>query len=146
VRVHVDRDLGGRSAPGCPGAEERTFERYPAEYAAWARSAERPLAPSEISPRCAPVERERVPSSTAPSIEYPRDGTVFRLDPDLGRQEIVLSVRAAERALVRYVLDGRLLGSARSPFRFPWALEHGAHRLEVSTAGGPPVSVTFRVE
>lgn len=145
-RVHVDRDTGGRSAPGCPGAEERTFERYPAEYAAWARSAGRPLAPSTASLRCPEAAPGRSVADAGASIEYPHDGTVFRLDPDLDRQEIVLSARAPEPSLVRYVLDGRELGTARSPFRLPWALERGAHRLEVSVGGAPPAAVSFRVE
>lgn len=145
-RVLVDRELGGRAAPGCPGAEARTFERYPAEYAAWARSAGRPLAPSSASSRCPGAELARTPVAATLHIEYPHEGTVFRLDPDLGRQEILLSARAPEQAHVRYVLDGRTLGSARSPFRLPWALEPGAHRLEVSTAGAPSAVVSFRVE
>jgi penicillin-binding protein 1C len=145
VRAHVDRELGGLSAPGCPGAEARTFERYPPEYAAWARSAERPLAPSEASPRCPGAKLDRAGEPDV-AVEYPHEGTVFRLDPDLGRQEILLSARAAETSLVHYVLDGRLVGTARSPFRLPWALEQGSHRLEVSVPGGAPASVSFSVE
>jgi penicillin-binding protein 1C len=145
-RVLVDRELGGRSAPGCPGAEGRTFERCPAEYAAWARSAERPLAPTAASPRCPAAEREGSRSSSGATVEYPHEGTVFRLDPDLARQEIVLAARAPEGALVRYVLDGKALGSARSPFRLPWALERGPHRLEVSAGAAPPTAVSFRVD
>jgi penicillin-binding protein 1C len=146
VRLHVDRELGGRSAAGCAGAEERTFERYPAEYAAWARSADRPLAPNAASPRCAAATLEPPSPASALAIEYPHEGTVFRLDPDLGRQEILLTARAAEPSVVRYVLDGKTLGTARSPFRLPWALEAGSHRLEVSAPGAAPVAVSFRVE
>jgi penicillin-binding protein 1C len=145
-RVFVDRELGGRSTSGCPGAELRTFERYPAEYAAWARSAERPLAPLNASPRCPNAEPLRVAAAPTLSVEYPHEGTVFRLDPDLGRQEIVLAARAPEDVVVRYVLDGRPLGTARSPFRVPWALEPGAHRLEINAPGAPVASVSFRVE
>jgi penicillin-binding protein 1C len=144
--VHVDREVGGRSSAGCPGAEARRFERYPAEYAAWARGVGRPLAPVAASPRCPGAELGRGPAAPGVSIEYPHEGSVFRLDPDLGRQEIVLSVRAAEPSVVRYVLNGRLLGIARSPFRLPWALERGSHRLEVGVAGARPVAVAFRVE
>jgi penicillin-binding protein 1C len=144
--VEVDRVVGGRSSRDCPGAEARVFERYPAEYAAWARSAGRPLAPATASARCASAARERRSDAGGASIEYPHDGAVFRLDPDLGRQEIVLSARAPEPSVVSYVLDGRALGSARSPFRLPWALERGSHRLEVRVPGAPPASVAFRVE
>lgn len=145
-RVHVDREVGGRSSAGCPGAEARRFERYPAEYAAWARGVGRPLAPLAASPRCPGAELGRGPEAPGVSIEYPHEGTVFRLDPDLGRQEIVLSARAAEPSVVRYVLNGRLLGTARSPFRLPWALERGSHRLEVGVAGARWAAVAFRVE
>jgi penicillin-binding protein 1C len=144
--VEVDRELGGRSAKDCPGAEAQVFERYPAEYAAWARSVGRPLAPSTASERCPAQEPERRADATAASIEYPHEGAVFRLDPDLGRQEIVLSARAPEASVVSYVLNGRLLGTARSPFRLPWALEPGSHRLEVRIPSAPPAAVAFRVE
>jgi penicillin-binding protein 1C len=144
--VEVDRELGGRSAPGCPGAEPRVFERYPAEYAAWARGVGRPLAPATASTRCPGAVLEPALPETGASIEYPHEGTVFRLDPDLGRQEIVLAARAAERSVVSYVLNGRLLGTARSPFRLPWTLERGSHRLEARTSGGRSSAVAFRVE
>lgn len=145
-RVLVDRDAGGRSGPACPGAESRTFERYPAEYAAWARSADRPLAPAGASPRCPSAELERLPSAPALSVEYPHPGTVFRLDPELPRQEIVLAARAPEHALVTVVLDGKTLTTVRSPFRLPWQLVSGAHRLELRAPGAEPSVVEFRVD
>ena len=52
-RVAVDPSNGLRAGEGCPRAEERTFERYPELYRAWAHAAGRPLAPAASSPRCA---------------------------------------------------------------------------------------------
>jgi penicillin-binding protein 1C len=144
--VPIDRELGGRSALGCPSVEARVYERYPAEYAAWARGVGRPLAPTTPSARCSAEALERGSDTTGVSIEYPHDGAVFRLDPELGRQEIVLSARAPEAAAVSYVLNGRVLATVQSPFQMPWALEPGAHRLEVRVAGAPSGAVAFRVE
>ncbi len=142
-RVWVDSRDGGRSAPGCPDAEERTFERYPSEYAAWAERTGRPLAPRASSPRCSRVSGPREPASV--SIVYPHAGTSFRLDPALKRQEIVLEARAPATARVRYVLDGRPLATVDAPFRLVWALEPGVHRLEAESAGAT-ASAGFSVE
>jgi len=144
-RVFVDAETGGLAAPGCPGAEPRMVERYPAEYAAWARSAGRPIGPTVPSARCPSAVPERADEG-AVSIEYPRDLTAFRLDPLLGRQEIVLEARAPALARVSYRVDGRELGRVPAPFRMPWVLEAGSHELEASVAGSPPVKVRFSVD
>jgi penicillin-binding protein 1C len=144
-RVVVDAREGGRSAPGCPDAEARTFERYPAEYAAWARAAGRKLSPSAPSPRCPRAEPGRAELGTL-SIEYPREGTELVLDPLLARQEIVLAARAPADARVRYVIDGREIGVVGAPFRIPWVLERGSHELVAEVAGALPARVAFVVQ
>jgi penicillin-binding protein 1C len=139
----IDRENGLLAGPSCPRSERRVFERYPAEFTAWAAEAGRPLAPEAFSPRC-PSELEG--EGEAPVISYPRDGTTFHLDSGSSKQEIVFAARAAEGRAVRFFLDGRLVGSARAPFRVAWALERGRHRLEAVTGDRKSEPVRFDVD
>ena len=142
-RVAVDPANGLRAGASCPNAELALFERYPAEYLAWATDASRPLAPERFSPRCpgAPLLSE-----DAPSVAFPLDGARFRLDPGSGKQEIVFAAQAAEGASVQFLLDGRPVGSAARPFRVAWVLERGAHRLEAAVGDRRSAPVRFRVD
>lgn len=147
-RVFVDAEQGGRALAGCPGAVERVAERYPAEFAAWATRAGRPLAPLTASPRCpAARETEAAPAAGGLELESPRDGARYVIDPDRSRQELVFSARAPHAANLRFVLNGREIARTGAPFRHVWALERGAHRLEISAPGVPGAdSVRFVVE
>ena len=139
----IDPANGLRAGPGCPSVERRTFERYPAEFAAWAADARRPLAPVGFSPRCPGTDAG---PDEAPELRFPLDGARFHLDSDSTTQEIVFAATAAEGRAVRFVLDGRFVGSARAPFRVPWALERGAHRLEAFVGDRRSESVRFVVD
>ncbi len=141
--VDIDPENGLRAGPSCRAAERRAFERYPAEFAAWATEAGRPLAPFAYSPRCPGTRETR---EETPTIAFPLDGTRFHLDSGSPRQEIVLAARAPEGHAVRFVLNGRPVGSARAPFRVAWTLEPGAHRLEAFVGDRRSEAVRFEVE
>ncbi len=142
-RVAVDPENGLRAGPACKAAEERVFESYPSEFAAWASEAGRPLAPERFSPRC---PGKAAPSDATPSIAFPVDGTTFHLDPASRRQEIVFRARAPLGRAVRFVLDGRPVGSARAPFRLAWVLERGPHELAALVGERESEPVRFGVE
>jgi penicillin-binding protein 1C len=146
-RVFVDVERGGRSLASCPGAEERVFEKYPPEFAAWSARAGRPVAPLLASSRCPDAHLPEGGMPGALSLESPRDGARYIIDPDRGRQELVFSARAPQTASVRFVLDGREVARSGAPFRHVWALERGEHHLELSAIGHPgTASVRFVVE
>lgn len=139
VLSHLDA-AGRESAARC-GRTTRVLERYPLEFRAWAEQAGRPLAGRDVSTSC-PPEAE---SAEAPRVTFPRSAQSFALDPDgPSRQEIVL--RAASKAKsVRFIVDGRPSAPLRAPFRLPWRLTPGEHRVEVEADGLRSSQVSFQV-
>ena len=58
------------------------------------------------------------------------------IDPGLREnQEIVLEARATSQRLTFFV-DDRRIATLAAPFRLPWRLEPGAHRVRVATPDG----------
>jgi penicillin-binding protein 1C len=138
VLAHVDAQ-GREQAASC-GGEERVLERYPAEYATWAEQAGRPLAGVHVSPSC-PPDASR--TSDAARVTSPRPDQSFALDPDGPARQEILLVASSSAASLRFVVDGRPSELLRPPFRLPWRLTPGTHR--VSIAGGADEPVTFHV-
>lgn len=138
VRVHVDQE--GREQDARCGGAEQVRERYPVEYRAWAERAGRPVVGRSRSPSCPPA------SETAESrVTFPRDGQRFALDADgPARQEIVLSA-ASSAARLRFVIDGKPTAELTPPFRLPWPLAPGSHRVAVEALGARSESVAFEV-
>jgi len=137
VRARIDEDNGLLAGPACLSrSAERVFERYPPAYAAWARSAGRPLLPSEASARCPLSMRTDARSS---GIAFPFEGARFVLDPDVPseQQQIVLFARAPRsEGTLRFVVDGKRVGSSGAPFRLPWTLVRGKHTVLVQSGSG----------
>ncbi len=132
--VAIDPRTSLRAGPACRDSVERVFERYPHEYENFARQAARPLAPREFSARC-PGSAGLLPSG-APELVFPHAEAEFLIDP--GRrsdQEIVLEARSPSERLTFFV-DDRPLGTLRAPFRLPWRLHPGLHRVRVATPEG----------
>ncbi|HEY3666353.1 MAG TPA: penicillin-binding protein 1C [Polyangiaceae bacterium] len=132
--VALDPETLLRAGPACAKLTLRVFERYPREYQNFARQAQRPLAPEGFSPRCP----GRVPFAdlAAPELVFPSDRASFVIDPGLrADQEIVLEARAATDRLTFFV-DDRRLATLSAPFRVPWRLEPGSHRVRVVTPTG----------
>jgi hypothetical protein len=72
----------------------------------------------------------------APELVFPSDRASFVIDPGLrAEQEIVLEARAASDR-VTFFVDDRRLATLSAPFRMPWRLEPGAHRVRVATPTG----------
>lgn len=130
----IDPQNSLRAGPACRDRVERVFERYPSEYQNFARQAGRPLAPREFSARC-PSPAGSSPSGS-PELVFPNAEAEFLLDPGLrSDQEIVLEARSPSDRLTFFV-DDRALGTLRAPFRLPWRLQAGAHRVRVATPEG----------
>jgi penicillin-binding protein 1C len=142
-RVAIDPTNGLRAGPACKDAEPRRFERFPAEFVAWANDAGRPLAPEAFSPRC-PGRAEF--DGAAPIVVFPLNGSRFRLDTGSQKQELVLAARAAEGRVVEFFVDGRSTGTARAPFRVAWELKRGDHRVEALVGASRSAPVHFFVE
>ncbi|MEO7033501.1 MAG: penicillin-binding protein 1C [Polyangiaceae bacterium] len=142
--VAIDPLNSLRAGPGCPVSELHVFERYPREYENFARQAQRPLAPEAFSPRCPGQRRAR--ESDAPELVFPGAQAHFVIDPGArAEQEIVLEARTASDTLTFFV-DNRRVATLSAPFRLPWRLEPGAHRVRVATAdGAQSVLVAFEV-
>jgi penicillin-binding protein 1C len=132
--VALDPSTHLRAGPACLERTLQVFERYPREYQNFARQAQRPLAPEQFSTRCpgrlAPNE------GAAPELVFPSAQASFVIDPGLrDNQEIVLEARAAGERLTFFV-DDRRVATVAAPFRLPWRLEPGTHRVRVATPGG----------
>jgi penicillin-binding protein 1C len=138
-RVRVDRANGLRAGPGCTPAnvDERVFETFPPELAAWAAAAGRSVAPRAWSPRCPGVD----PQATVDEgvrITYPLSGARFAVDPDtpraLQRVDVqIVAPASTHEASLR--VDGREFARVGAPFTVSWPLEGGAHEL-VAVADG----------
>ena len=132
--VAVDPRTSLRAGPACRDRVVRVFERYPNEYENFARQAGRPLAPPEFSPRC--PSPAGVAASGTPELVFPNAEAEFLLDSGLRKeQEIVLEARSPSERLTFFV-DDRALGTLRAPFRLPWRLQAGVHRVRVATPEG----------
>jgi penicillin-binding protein 1C len=138
-RVRIDRRNGLRAGPGCAASdvEERVFERFPADLAAWASAAGRPEAPREWSPSCPGTDDEAAPAAGV-RIAYPLSGARFVVDPDAPRALQRLDVQIVAPASAREAelrVDGREIAKVAAPFTVSWPLEGGVHDL-VAVAGG----------
>ncbi|MFO0762493.1 MAG: penicillin-binding protein 1C [Byssovorax sp.] len=151
-RVAIDKRNGLRAGSGCPAeqVEERSFERFDAQLAAWARGAGRALAPERYSPLCPAREEDRKADSAhargALSIAYPPDGARFTLDPAMaGRQAIQIRADVPPGVReVRLVIDG-YPRAITAPFRVDFVLTPGAHHVAIEGAGTRS-DVTFFVD
>jgi penicillin-binding protein 1C len=135
--VLLDPANGLRAGPACRSPALRTFERYPREYENFARQAGRPLAPREFSPACpGAAVAPRASDLGAPELLFPSAQSEFVIDPGLRNdQEIVLEARASSDRLTFYV-DEQPLATLRAPFRLPWRLAPGTHRVRVAAPDG----------
>jgi penicillin-binding protein 1C len=148
VQLFVDARDGGLSSAACPGAEGRVFERYPAQYWAWAEASGRPLPPQQASKYCpsAAVAAPNAASSATPTIVFPSPGARFMLDASLSAEQQALVFRArGDGGPLRFVLDGKPLGNVPPPYTLPWRLTRGRHELVVVGARGSSDRVSFSV-
>ena len=123
-----------RAGPGCSQTVPQVFERYPREYQNFARQALRPLAPEQFSPRC--PGQLSAHDTGAPELVFPSAQAHFVIDPGArAEQEIVLEARTASTRLTFFV-DERRVATLSAPFRMPWRLAPGSHRVRVATPEG----------
>lgn len=122
---------------------ERVVERFPPEYAAWAKAARRDLA----SPALGVQPREGV---TRVSIAWPRDGARFLLDPGRPRALQAIDLRAlapATAAAVTLRVDGEAVATLDAPFVTSWIPTEGEHVISAEASGlAPSDHVHVRVE
>jgi penicillin-binding protein 1C len=107
-----------------------------------------PLEPErgEWFPAGRAVQTVRLPSpeTSAPRIEYPANGMIIALDPDMPTpNQAVLFQRSASRKPLRWMLDGADLGASTALL---WVPTLGGHRLCLLDADDTPLDeVRFRV-
>lgn len=155
LTVRIDKKTGLLAGPGCSDeeVEERVFERYDADLAAWARAAGRPVEPDMDSPRC-PALSARSSSENGDlrgklRIAYPPDGSSFALDPSVsGPQAIRVRADVPPGVTgVRFVLNGRPIAIKREPYAMDIPLAAGTHRVRVEADNAPPSGeVEFSVD
>ncbi|MFT3769853.1 MAG: penicillin-binding protein 1C [Minicystis sp.] len=148
--VRIDRRNGLRAGRDCmePFVDRRILERYDARLAAWARGANRPMAPEAWSPLCPASPEETAPIARAGlRIAFPTDGAHFSIDPGASaKQEIRIRADVpAGITEVRFVIDG-LIRTARAPFALTWPLAAGRHRLRVEADGAGMDEIDFEVD
>jgi penicillin-binding protein 1C len=152
VTVRVDKKTGLLAGPGCLEVEDRVFERYSADLAAWARAAGRPVEPELDSPRC---PRDPARTSNAASlrgelrIAYPPDGASFALDPSASGPQAI-RVRAdvpPGTTGVRFLFDGKSIAPPTGSHAIDIPLAAGTHRVRVEADNAPPSGeVEFSVD
>jgi penicillin-binding protein 1C len=142
-RVKVDKRNGLLAGSGCPASEveERSFERFDAQLAAWAEGAGRALRPRSYSPLCPEKEGDRRAGAETPrgklAIAYPPDGARFTLDPAMsGRQAIRIRADVPPGVEeLRFLLDGHPR-RVKAPFQVDFPLTPGAHRVRIESERG----------
>lgn len=136
----------------CTGAEHRLVERYPPDFVAWARAAQRPVTPERVHPHCAPPSTPTLahsgPRTERPMLAFPRDGSIFELDGSAppSQRQIVLQANSASHEPLWFLVDEQRLGPTPPPHRLAWPLELGRHQLRVvDSAGRTSSTVRFEV-
>ncbi|MCU0691604.1 MAG: penicillin-binding protein 1C [Polyangiaceae bacterium] len=154
VTLAVDTRTGRRAGRGChlDSVRPRVFEQVPPQYAAWARTAQRPLAPQEWLATCppSPDEVERGTSASQQlRVVYPYPGAVFLKDPSMPSASEGLVLRAVAPDSVqrlRFVVDGREAANVGRPFEQVLQLSRGSHQVWAETGqGGRSETVGFEV-
>jgi hypothetical protein len=123
-----------------------SYERFPPEYAAWAKSAHRDVAPEALRAR-----RDRDATDTGRlALAWPRDGARFLVDPGRprGLQAVPLRVvapGAVEQVVLR--VDGHVVDRVGAPFVGRWTLAEGDHVIMAEAPGlAASAPVHVRVE
>jgi penicillin-binding protein 1C len=135
----------GADPPPCSWhhqSDEGLLTVYPAEYRAWAATADASAAGAgaPLSPHA--LERRAPRASLAPgvalSIANPPEGATYSIDPTLRREFQSLPLRAvtARPTTVQWSIDGAPVGSASSDRPLSWPLAVGTHRIDVKDADG----------
>lgn len=144
VEIAVDPRTG-LAAAGCDGSIPRTFVRWPAEYAAWARDAGLPAAPA-AAPGCGGAAG---PIDGRVAITYPAPGASFWLDrgEPLEHQHIPLRAAAATgRGLATWRVDGAVVAAVPPDEPALWLPRaDGVYRIEVEIDGQAAGPIDVRV-
>ncbi len=146
VEVRVNPRDGLAAGPACRGAVTRVLERYSHEYAAWARAAGRPVAPTRASPECPAGASVGGDERDALAIVEPREHARYLHDPTLGAREAVLIRASGATGDARVWLDGRPLPPGPLPGSALARPAPGEHRVWVESRGRRSEVVEFVVE
>jgi penicillin-binding protein 1C len=133
----VDIRNGQVASPRCPEGltANRIFEVYPPLYAEWMEHHHAEVPEESIISN---PQRKEQKNSENPVVIFPKDGDIFRVDPILRRNYQVIHLKAIapeEAKEVSWWIDGKLVGSAKSPFIQEWVLRDGEHSVQVSSGG-----------
>lgn len=124
---------------------EESFEVFPPEYAAWARTAHRHLAPEGFFARTSATASDH---AQGVRIASPNDGAAYVFDPSRPSATQALAVRIdapRDAGAVKLRVDGRLVATSDASHVVRWQLAPGAHVLVAEAETGAestPVRIT----
>jgi penicillin-binding protein 1C len=126
----VHRRFLVRDERGIP--QDRVYELYPPEYAAWQQSKHLPVPPADAVPAEHATDNAG-PGRARLAIASPNNGDVFKIDPSLRREYQTMRIRGfapAGAADVTLTIDNA--GSIPfSPNGHAWTLQKGVHRFQL---------------
>jgi penicillin-binding protein 1C len=149
VRQRIDLRNGllatGRTPEAFAG--ERVFAALPPAYRDWYRAAGVTPPPTAASPIDGDGGPAATRGATSLAITRPADGAVFARLPDLAAdyQSIRFAATGDGAEVVRWLLDGRELGTTEGGRELLWTAEPGEHELVARTDGSSD-RVRFRVK
>ena len=138
----VDSRTGEQATDDTPEVftARRLAYRLPAEYATWLEES------GKFSPPPGPSRTS--PSKGALTIDRPRPGDIYIVEPGYPRETQTLELAARSRQRVGWVdwwVDGESLGAAPWPYSRSWPLEPGEHRVQVRSGDLKSPEVKFEV-
>ncbi len=131
----LDRRNGLLAGSDCPSIHtvSKSFEIFPSEYLAWAKTTGHRLAPEEYSPNCPKVgQQSGATDDSHLRIVQPSSASKFVIDPDRdpSLQSLDISVVAPPGTQeVALEVDGKSFMRSARPFAFHWKLFAGHHQF-----------------
>lgn len=141
----IDNRNGLLAAKDCPKdfISEKVFEVYPIEYYDWASGSGVEMPPYTVS------ALDNKSSNFYCSIEFPKNGDVFKIDPVLRReyQSITLKPKLRENVeTVKWIIDNQTILADKYPFTTSWVIEPGKHKINYEATSGDQTLKSENIE
>lgn len=141
----LDSRNGLVSAADCPPefVVKKVYEVYPSEYYDWTISNHLETPPYKIS------DIDNSATNRYCSIEFPKNGDVFKIDPILRReyQAITLKPKLSENIKsITWFVDNEEMPSEKYPFTVSWAIKPGKHVINYEALKGNQVIKSEKVK
>ncbi|MEW6202745.1 MAG: hypothetical protein AB1546_12265, partial [bacterium] len=148
--IAVDVRNGLLAGADCPQefVVRRVFTFYQPEYYEWALGKGLEIPPVEVSPLCG-LSQQAQSSGDNVQIIFPDDGDLFAIDPSVPAKYRSIIFRAAApqgTSHLRWIVDGKTVGSVKVPYSFAWQVRKGRHRLVAAADNIESQQVVFTVK